>query len=539
MRRAWIIAPVLLVPMLTMAGVAAGQEGLSALDDLDLPTQQEDPAVEAIDRQLDAADERFEAALAAAEAENETVGGLDLAEAVRLALANNPALAAVEARRDEVAAGVQEVRADAYPQVAATSSYSISRNPAFLNSPDFEDLLDQFPAGSFEPAEQRLYGFGVEVTQPIYTFGKLSAAIDLARLLVDANAAQIDAARLDTALDAAEAYYDYLAARDALAVGLVQRRVRREALEVVRSRYEVGEATRLEMLRAQSALAEVTPEVASRAGELAVAGSRLKNVLGLDPRAPLAVAGGLEPRLPPVAEELAAEELTEPSGEPAAPSPALAPRRGGELSPVPSFDTVFATAQAERPELVDLELQAEALAQRQVVVRAEGRPQIEFNGFYGREARVFGDLGDGLFDNYAFSVGLRWEFFDGGRRKGQIAQFESQRQQLGHRLRDLLSTIRLEIDESRTDYRTAIERWWAAETAATAAREASRVARESYREGVALQTDWLDAQRQEAESEILAVEAYYEARREAARLARAVGALPTRGWTTAGADNEE
>lgn len=535
MRRAWIIAPVLLLPMLTMAGAAAGQEGSSALDDLDLPTQREDPAVEEIDRQLDAADERFEAALAAAEAENETAGGLDLAEAVRLALADNPALAAVEARRDEVAAGVQEVRADAYPQVAATSAYSISRNPAFLNSPDFEDLLDQFPAGSFEPAEQRLYGFGVEVTQPIYTFGKLSAAIDLARLLVDANAAQIDAARLDTALDAAEAYYDYLAARDALAVGLVQRRVRREALEVVRSRYEVGEATRLEMLRAQSALAEVTPEVASRAGELAVAGSRLKNVLGLDPRAPLAVAGGLEPRLPPVTEGLPAEEASAPPP----PSPALAPQRGGELPPVPSFDTVFATAQAERPELVDLELQAEALAQRQVVVRAEGRPQIEFNGFYGREARVFGDLGDGLFDNYAFSVGLRWEFFDGGRRKGQIAQFESQRQQLGHRLRDLLSTIRLEIDESRTDYRTAIERWWAAETAATAAREASRVARESYREGVALQTDWLDAQRQEAESEILAVEAYYEARREAARLARAVGALPTRGWTTAGADNEE
>lgn len=532
MRRAWIIAPVLLA-----AFAAGGQEGLSALDDLDLPTQQEDPAVEEIDRQLDAADERFEAALAAAEAENETAGGLDLAEAVRLALANNPALAAVEARRDEVAAAVQEVKADAFPQIAATSAYSISRNPAFLNSPDFEDLLDQFPAGSFEPAEQRLYGFGVEVTQPIYTFGKLSAAIDLARLLVDANGAQIDAARLDTALDAAEAYYDYLAARDALAVGLVQRRVRREALEVVRSRYEVGEATRLEMLRAQSALAEVTPEVASRAGELAVAGSRLKNVLGLDPRAPLTVAGGLEPRLPPVADELAAEDVAAPAAE--APSPALAPRRGGELAPVPSFDTVFATAQAERPELVDLELQAEALAQRQVVVRAEGRPQIEFNGFYGREARVFGDLGDGLFDNYAFSVGLRWEFFDGGRRKGQIAQFESQRQQLGHRLRDLLSTIRLEIDESRTDYRTAIERWWAAETAATAAREASRVARESYREGVALQTDWLDAQRQEAESESLAVEAYYEARREAARLARAVGALPTRGWAAAGADNEE
>ena len=513
-----------------MASSVAAQEGIEGLV---LPTPQEDPAVEAIDRQLAAADARFEAALAAARArETDGEGGLDLEAAVATALANNPELAAVEARRAEVAAAVQEIEADALPQFAAVSSYSLSRNPAFLNSPDFEDLLDQFPAGSFEPQEQRLYGFGVEVTQPLYTFGKLSAAIDLARLLVDANAAQIDAARLDTALDAAEAYYELLSARDSLGVGLVQRQVRREALEVVRSRYDVGEATRLEMLRAQSALAEVAPEVARLAGDLEVARSRLRNALGLAPQTPLAVAGGLLPRLPAAGAEPA--EGAEAAG---APPPAAA-RRGGELAPVPAFDEVLAAARANRPEIVDLELQTQALVKQQVVVRAEGRPQIDFNGFYGREARVFGDLGDRLFDNYAFSVGLRWEFFDGGRRKGEVAQLESRRQQLGHRLRDLMSTIRFELEESLSAYRTANERWWAAQTAATAAREASRVARESYREGVALQTDWLDAQRQEAESELLAVDAYYEARQEAARLARAVGAFPTDGWTAAGADPE-
>lgn len=46
---------------------------------------------------------------------------------------------------------------------------------------------------------------------------------------------------------------------------------------------------------------------------------------------------------------------------------------------------------------------------------------------------------------------------------------------------------------------------------------------------MALQTDWLDAQRQETEAEIAAVDAYYDARRQAARLARAVGAYPTEG----------
>jgi outer membrane protein TolC len=134
---------------------------------------------------------------------------------------------------------------------------------------------------------------------------------------------------------------------------------------------------------------------------------------------------------------------------------------------------------------------------------------------------------------------VRWEFFDGGRRRGRIAQLESQRQQLGHQLRDLLDGIRLELEESLAAYRTERERWLAAETAATAAREASRVARTSYREGVALQTDWLDAQRQETEAEILAVEAYYDARREAARLARAVGAYPTEAIPTAAPGAED
>lgn len=545
-----VLAP-LLVALLAFA--AAGQQGF---DEFGLPVPEDDPAVEAIDRQLDAADERFAALLAEGDAaDGEPAAGalpLDLAAAVDTALANNPALAAVEARRGEVEAAVREVRADALPQVAAVSSYSISRNPAFLNSPDFEDLLDQFPEGSFEPQEQRLYGFGVEVTQPVYTFGKLSAAIDLARLLVDANAAQIEAARLDTALAAAEAYYDLLAARDALAVTLVERRVRREALEVVRTRYEVGEATRLEMLRAQSALAAVLPDAAERAGDLAVAESRLRHLLGLPPGTRLAVAGGLVPRLPaPEAvndgevndAEVNDEEVNGAGVDDAAPGAAFAarpaPRRGGELPPVPPFDAVWAAARGERPEIADLELQAAALTQRQVVTRAEGRPQIELNGFYGREARLFSDLGDRLFDNYAFALGLRWEFFDGGRRKGQIAQFESQRRQLGYRLADLLAAIRLDVEEALTAYRTARERWWAAETAAAAAAEASRVARESYREGVALQTDWLDAQRQQAEAENLALEAYYEARTEAARLARAVGALPTRGWSAAGAEAEE
>lgn len=526
----------LLCTVLCLVAWPAPVHAQDAYEDLlTLPEIPEDAVERQVQEELDAAGRRIEETLAAlgergartaapGDGERAESVEVDLEDAVALALANNPFLAAAEERRSEVAGGVNEVRADAFPQLAAVSSYGLSRNPSFLNSPDFEDLLEQFPGGNFTPEEQELYSLGVSVTQPIYTFGKLGAAIELARVVVDVTEAQIAAVGMDTALAAAEAYFEVLAQREALAVGLVQRRVRNEALEVVRARYEIGEATRLELLRAQSAVAEVTPTIAELAGDLEVAKSELRNVLGLPTEVDLAVRGGLEPDLPTLGEEAADGELAE------AEAPRQAATAEEPLPAAPALPTLWAAARRNRPEIADLELQRDALAKRQQVTRAEGRPQIEFNGFFGRQARFYDNLTDELYDNYAVSLDLSWEFFDGGRRRGQIEQMESQRRQLAFQLADLLDTIELDLSRSLAAYRTALERSRAAQTAVTAAREASRVARDSYREGVALQTDWLDAQRQETEAEIVAVDAYYDARREAARLARAVGAYPTEAW---------
>ncbi|HUO86364.1 MAG TPA: TolC family protein, partial [Thermoanaerobaculia bacterium] len=419
---------------------------------------------------------------------------VDLAAAVELALARNPALGAVEERRREVEGGVEEVRADAFPQLSALASYGASRNPAFLNSPDFEDLLDQFPEGSFEPSEQRLWSAGVELSQPIYTFGKLSAAIDLAEVVVDVTEAQIDAARLDLAFEAADAYYEVLDARQSLAVGALQERVRRESLEVVQARYDLGEATRLELLRAEAALAEVTPTIAALTGEVETAESRLRRVLGLEPGEMLVVEGALPPELlvdPPTGG--AARDLSR-----AATAGVLGglPALDGPPEP-PPFEALAATALARRPELADLDLQQRVLALRQRVTAAEGKPQVELDGFVGRQARVFENVSDPLYDDYRVSLGVNWSFFDGGRRRGQIAQLESQRRQVELERRDLAAAIRLEVEQALIDYRTAVARFRAAAVASAASREAARVARESYEEGVALLTDWLDAQRQE------------------------------------------
>lgn len=429
---------------------------------------------------------------------------VDLEAAVASALARNPALKAIEEQIDEVVGRVDEARADVLPQLALTASYGQSRNPSFLNSPDFETILDQFPGGDFEPAIQELWSLSTEISQPIYTFGKLGSAIELARLAGSVVTAQIGAARLEAALLAAEAYYDVLAARRALGVIEAQDRARRSSLEVTQNRYDIGEATRLELLRAQSQLDELGPTIEELRGDVEVAESRLRQTMGLPPTVSLEVVG-------------LAEVATDGDGELDSPPFASAP----------ALADLLVLARRQRPEVDDLLTQQEALRLQQEILHAEGRPQIEFNGRYGRQVREIENVSDPLFSDWAVSVGMRWEFFDGGRRRGQIAQLESQRQQRAWELRDLENQIVLQIETALAGYRAAVARERSARSAAETAREATRVAQDSFMEGVVLQSDVLDAQEQEVEAEIQLVDAIYQAYTESARLARAVGLLPS------------
>ncbi|MCP4660315.1 MAG: TolC family protein [bacterium] len=430
---------------------------------------------------------------------------LDLERVVELALARNPALQATVEQRDEVAGGIAEAKADAWPQLRLLSSWSRSRNPSLLNSPDFEEIIRQFP--DFKPSAQELWDFGVEVTQPVYTSGKVKAAIDLARIVADVTTAQIAAARLDTAISAAEVYYQLLAAHSALDTVRIQQEARRESLAVVEARYELGEATRLELLRARAAFEEVTPTVVRIRGQVEVEKSRLRMAVGLDSSVVIATP---EPEIRTIADAEVDERLPEP----------------------PSSETLLAIARRRRPELVDLRLQADLLARRRVVTVAEGRPQVEVSGSYGRQARIPDNLSDPLFEDWRVALSVNWSLFDGGRRKGQVAQLESRREQLAWQLEDLENRITFEIEQATAEYRTARERCRAAQIAARAAREASRIAAESYQLGVAIQADLLDSQEQEIQSEFVLVDAFYDALIKAARLHRALGQLPTQSWKT-------
>lgn len=425
---------------------------------------------------------------------------LDLERAIDLALQNNPFLKSIEERRHQVEAGVREAWADVYPQAAFRGGWNRSRNPSLLNSADFEDLIELFP--DYSPQQQDLYNLGFDLSQPIYHAGKIGAGIKLAKLVVEITDAQIAAAQLDAGLIASEAYFRVLESREGLATIEVQRQARQESLAVVQARYDLGDATELEMLQAKAALAELDPIIDRVRGSVRVAIIDLKAVLNLD----------ADPKV---------QEVEDP------------------LPAMPEKDRTLMFALDNRPEFDDLELQLDAYDKQKRIVKADQLPQIDLNGLYGHTVRLPENWNDSLYSDWAVAIGLRWEFFSGGRVKAQVAGLESQKQQVAWELEALFNRVEQEVESAITEYSAALSQWAAAEISAQAAREASRVARESYEEGVALQTDWLTAQEREISAEVVRVQSYYGARTSVARLARAVGLQADEVWRFTGHETGE
>lgn len=425
-------------------------------------------------------------------AESDTASGstpgvaLDLEQVIERALEHNPSLAAAIEQRRELAGGLVEAWSDAYPQLDAQGGWGRSRNPSLLNSPDFEEFLDQFP--DFEPRAQDLWNLSVEVRQVIWAGGKVKATVALAELATEIVESRIAKARLDVASRAALAWAEAIAADRARVALAAEVRSLTTALELVEARLEIGEATELEQLRSLAALHQIAPELAELDGRYEQALAELRAVMGMAPATPLLVSFA------------------------------------GEAAPaLPDLEQVRREAIQHRPELDGLALEAETVAGQAAITRAEGRPRFDFEAAWGRQARLGENLREGLYDDWRVGITAKVSLSDGGRRAGLLAQAESQQRQLELQLEDLRRQVELEVERAWTSLRAAHARRGATAAALAAAREAARVAREGWELGVALQLDVLEAEDLARRAELAAIDADLAAWSAAIELDRARG----------------
>jgi outer membrane protein len=389
---------------------------------------------------------------------------LDLSGALSRAKAENPLLRAAKARVEERQGLITSTRADALPQFAVNGDFTRMRDVSLLSS----NLGAAFQGSSFFPpgtslgslvAPTTMYTTLATVSQPLFYWGKLGTAIEVAKMGQKEASFAYTSAELDTLHGVAKAYIAVLAAQAELEVVQTRLKTAEQFLSDVKSKLEAQTATELDRLRAESEYLGVVPENLQAEANFQRAMEVLNGQLGLDPRTPLHLA---DPGVP---------------------------------------DTAVTLPATERSEIAQFKQQEQMYQANDKIIKSDLRPKFDFNAYYGYQAGKTSNLMKDPYDTWRVNVTMKFPIFDGLRSSGKRAQNRAQMEQVTQARVDKERAIAVEKSTAEREIKKALAFNDAARMAYSASLEALRNSRESYEQGLITSLDLLQAERAERQQE--------------------------------------
>lgn len=384
---------------------------------------------------------------------------LTVEQAVRLAIEQNRDVRKAREQVDALRGKIREVKSQAFPQVKLEGGMLRFRDPSFLNSSSFDKIPPEFKnALTADPAN--LFNYGVSVSQPLYTAGKVGTAVRLANLEAEGVEADRDAVEQTVCFEVVRAFYDLLLAEERVTVARETVEQRRKHLEVVKSRFEAGDATEVDVLRSQVNLANAEPDLIRARNAIEQARGVLNQLLVRDPRAPLEARGQFD--FQPWTES--------------------------------DFEVLSAEAIRRRPELARLRITDRESEQQQRLAEAESRMRVDFKSYFGISSRLLENLGNRNFERWNFSFDFSLPVYDGGRRSGLITQSVSARRMARLALEQQESAVRLQVQQAADEIRRAEKTVEATQLNVTQAERVLEMMQNNYKYGAATTLDVVDAQ---------------------------------------------
>lgn len=293
-----------------------------------------------------------------------------------------------------------EERAAAFPQLTASVSLGWDR----------DESQKIYSPMQTERTERRIAQIGL--TQPLFTWGQVSAAIRAAKVGLQSADEQLRVFRQAARRDVSAAFYDVLLARELHDLALHNLEQKRRHLEEARRKLQAGVATDYDILAAEVSLENARPESIRTGNQIRTARERLRFLLAIE-EGEADVTGSLM----------------------------------AELSSYRSYEEAFALAREKRPDLADLRYRVGVARELVVIAGAQDKPRIDLKGTYGwnylEQPMVFGDG-----PSWAVGVQLSYPFFDGFRTKGKVAQAESDLQRLRIDEAKRIDAVALEVREA-------------------------------------------------------------------------------------------
>lgn len=369
---------------------------------------------------------------------------IDLKGAVTTAIQNNRDITIAELKRREAEADVSAAAAKKNPSV----SYSWQRN--------------QYPTQVVTTAlgtqsSNHGYSQGINVSWPIWTFGKVEGAIDAARY--QKNIADLDVYKTeaDTKLAAVQAYYQYLEAVKLAEVQAQSVTDYASHLNNVQQQFDAGIVAKLDVLSSNVSLANAKQKSIAADNTRDVAEANLNNIM----RVPMNTT------LNPLDKNF----------------------------PEPEFDLTMEQAilmaQKYRWELVEADYGVRAAQASLRSAKAGYLPTVSVGGGYSwKEASVTAvDK-----DDWAVQGGLSWSLWDGGATQASVKKADAAVKTAQETLLQAREKIELEVRQDYLNVLSYKEQIRAAEASVAQAEEAYKIATVRYSSGVGINLDVLDAE---------------------------------------------
>lgn len=302
---------------------------------------------------------------------------LTLDEAHAIAVERNRDIAKAREYLAYVQGRYVEERAAAFPQLTATASLGRDRDESQkIYSPMQTALTDR-------------RNVKVGLTQPLFTWGQVSAAIRAAEVGLKSADEQIRLFRQAALMDVSTAFYDVLLAREVHELALQNLEQKKRHEEEAKRKYQAGVATDYDVLAAEVSVENARPDVVRTRNLVRAKRDQLRFLLALESEE-IDVAGNLE---------------TTPT-------------------PCPTYGESLALAREKRPDLADLRYRIRMYEERVTVTEAQDKPRIDLRGEYGWSyLEQPGIYGDG--PSWSMGIQLSYSFFDGMRTRGRVAQARS------------------------------------------------------------------------------------------------------------------
>ena len=198
--------------------------------------------------------------------------GTDLLTLTREALINDPSYAAARFAQVATAEVEPQARSNLLPNVTASFGDSANRydfrsqNDALL--PSFEKTFNS-------------WGPALNFTLPVYS-APLWESLTEAKLTIKQSESQLAQARSDLVVRVAQAYFDVLAAQDALSALRENKKAISEQLAQAKREFEVGTKTIVDTHEAKARYDQIDAQEQVARGDLAVKQSALRAIVGHD-----------------------------------------------------------------------------------------------------------------------------------------------------------------------------------------------------------------------------------------------------------------